>query len=230
MSPALSEAPASRDHTGNRKHQCCYCAKLFSCIRLDPHQSSPKKDLQNGDPNNDMQNGTQERLYDVSGFGRCIYSRSYRQVMQEIPQILSPYIYQGATTNTEMDSMSENQDLCIPGRPPYSGGAKEGMLIQHGQDLFQARGIGVQDKLKILEGPTKIMEWDVVPSGVVGIRDIHRLQRQGMGCSDWNQVLLCNMKSLRGIDAYQCQGAPFNNIRLATTESFREISTDLLRQ
>ncbi|OLY85452.1 hypothetical protein AYI68_g356 [Smittium mucronatum] len=38
------------------------------------------------------------------------------------------------------------------------------------------------------------------------------------------------MESLRGIDEYECQGALNNIIRLATKESFREISTDLIRQ
>ncbi|OLY84297.1 hypothetical protein AYI68_g1549 [Smittium mucronatum] len=60
--------------------------------------------------------------------------------------------------------------------------------------------------------------------------EIEMLENNCMGGSAWNQVLLWNMESLRGIDAYQCQGALDDIIRLITTESFREISTDLPRQ
>ncbi|OLY81377.1 hypothetical protein AYI68_g4516 [Smittium mucronatum] len=81
----------------------------------------------------------------------------------------------------------------------------------------------------IMERTTKNMERDVLPSGVSGIGDIHGLQRQEMegGGSDWNQIILWNMESLRCIDAYQYQGYFNNIIRVAATESFREIGIEL---
>ncbi|OLY79809.1 hypothetical protein AYI68_g6109, partial [Smittium mucronatum] len=81
-----------------------------------------------------------------------------------------------------------------------------------------------------LEDSPKRMEWALIPTRESGVGDIHRLQRLGLGDSSRTPKLLGDMDLIRGINAYQCQGAQDSIIRLKTQRIQGKSNTSILRQ